>query len=190
MTPEQKKHEEEYFAAKKKYEMAYANKAKYSREKAGVETKRQQLINSINSKKSELKKVSETYKDLTKTNGKDNEIESHIQKAAKHLSAAATQFKNIGKSSNGNQKDLEMVFSSKVAKSKKHISEAFSGIEKAKTNLSGRKTALNGEITKLNGELANVKTSITRYVTLIDEADTTMRTASVDMAYHKKHMTA
>ena len=30
MTPEQKKHEEEYFAAKKKYEMAYANKAKYS----------------------------------------------------------------------------------------------------------------------------------------------------------------
>ena len=25
MTPEQKKHEEEYFAAKKKYEMAYAN---------------------------------------------------------------------------------------------------------------------------------------------------------------------
>ena len=166
MTPEQKKHEEEYFAAKKKYEMAYANKAKYSREKAGAETKRQQLINSINSKKSELKKVSQTYTDLTKTNGKDNEIESHIQK------------------------DLEMVFSSKVAKSKKHISEAFSGIEKAKKNLSGRKTALNGEITKLNGELATVKTSITRYVTLIDEADTTMRTASVDMAYHKKHMTA
>ena len=95
MTPEQKKHEEEYFAAKKKYEMAYANKAKYSREKAGAETKRQQLINSINSKKSELKKVSQTYTDLTKTNGKDNEIESHIQKAAKHLSAAATQFKNI-----------------------------------------------------------------------------------------------
>jgi chromosome segregation ATPase len=190
MTPEQKKHEEEYFAAKKKYEMAYANKAKYSREKAGAETKRQQLINSINSKKSELKKVSQTYTDLTKTNGKDNEIESHIQKAAKHLSAAATQFKNIGESSNGNQKDLEMVFSSKVAKSKKHISEAFSGIEKAKKNLSGRKTALNGEITKLNGELATVKTSITRYVTLIDEADTTMRTASVDMAYHKKHMTA
>ena len=92
MTPEQKKHEEEYFAAKKKYEMAYANKAKYSREKAGAETKRQQLINSINSKKSELKKVSQTYTDLTKTNGKDNEIESHIQKAAKHLSAAATQF--------------------------------------------------------------------------------------------------
>lgn len=50
MTPEQKKHEEEYFAAKKKYEMAYANKAKYSREKAEAETKRQQLINSINSK--------------------------------------------------------------------------------------------------------------------------------------------
>ena len=64
MTPEQKKHEEEYFAAKKKYEMAYANKAKYSREKAGAETKRQQLINSINSKKSELKKVSQTYTDL------------------------------------------------------------------------------------------------------------------------------
>lgn len=42
----------------------------------------------------------------------------------------------------------------------------------------------------MHGELATVKTSITRYVTLIDEADTTMRTASVDMAYHNKHMTA
>lgn len=40
MTPEQKKHEEEYFAAKKKYEMAYANKVKYTREKTEAETKK------------------------------------------------------------------------------------------------------------------------------------------------------
>ena len=29
MTPEQKKHEEEYLAAKKRYDTAYANKVKY-----------------------------------------------------------------------------------------------------------------------------------------------------------------
>ena len=51
------------------------------------------------------------------------------------------------------------------------------------------------DLKKLNKQVTEfitttVKTSITRYVTLIDEADTTMRTASVDMAYHKKHMTA
>ena len=142
-----KKHEEEYLAAKKRYETAYANKVKYTREKTVVETKKQQLINSINAKKSELKKVSDTYTDLTKTNGKDNEIDGQIKKSAKHLATAAAQFKNIGTSSRGNQKDLETVFSEKVTKTNKHISDAFSDIEKAKKNLSGRKTALNGEIT-------------------------------------------
>ena len=190
MTPEQKKHEEEYLAAKKRYETAYANKIKYTREKTAAETKKQQLINRINSKKSELKKVSDTYTDLVKTNGKDNEIDGYVKKSAKHLATAAAQFKNIGTSSKGNQKDLETVFSAKVAKTNKHISEAFSGIEKAKKNLSGRKTTLNGEISKLKGELSTVKSNITRYATLISEADSTMRTASVDMAYHKKYMTA
>ena len=38
MTPEQKK-EEEYLAAKKRYETAYANKVKYTREKTAAETK-------------------------------------------------------------------------------------------------------------------------------------------------------
>lgn len=83
-------------------------------------------------KKSELKKVSETYKDLTRINGKDSEIDGQIKKSAKHLSTAASQFKNIGTSSRGNQKDLEMVFSAKVIKTNKHIAEAFSGIEQAK----------------------------------------------------------
>ena len=62
MTPEQKKHEEEYLAAKKRYEAAYANKIKYTREKATAETKKQQLINSINAKKSELKKYQKHIK--------------------------------------------------------------------------------------------------------------------------------
>ena len=44
-------------------------------------------------KKSELKKVSETYKDLTRINGKDSEIDGQIKKSAKHLSTAASQFK-------------------------------------------------------------------------------------------------
>ena len=68
-----KKHEEEYLAAKKRYETAYANKVKYTREKTVAETKKQQLINSINAKKSELKKVSDTYTDLTKTNSRTYE---------------------------------------------------------------------------------------------------------------------
>ena len=136
-------------------------------------------------KKSELKKVSETYKDLTRINGKDSEIDGQIKKSAKHLSTAASQFKNIGTSSRGNQKDLEMVFSAKVIKTNKHIAEAFSGID----NLLERKTALNSEITKLNGELATVKSNTIRQASLISDADSAMRTASVDMAYHKKYMT-
>lgn len=190
MTPEQKKHEEEYYAAKKRYETSYADKIKYTREKNNAEARKQQLINSINKKKSEKKKVKDAYDELTKTNGKDNDIDTEVKKAKKHLATAATQFKNIGTSSNGNQKDLETVFSSKVAKSNKHISDAFLGIEKAKKNLSGRKTTLNGEISKLDGELATVKSNIKRYASLISDSDSKMKTASVDMAYHKKYMNA
>lgn len=190
MTPEQKKHEEEYYAAKKRYETAYADKIKYTREKNNAEAKKQQLINGINTKKSERKKVKDAYDELTKTNGKDNDIDTEVKKAEKHLTTAATQFKNIGTSSNGNQKDLEEVFSSKVTSSKKHISDAFSGIEKAKTSLSGRKATLKTEITKLKGELETSKTNVSKYTTLISQAESTMRTASVDMAYHKKYMNA
>ena len=57
-----------------------------------------------------------------------------------------------------------------------------------KVKYTREKTA--AEITKLNGELATVKSNITRYASLISDADSTMRTASVDMAYHKKYMTA
>lgn len=85
---------------------------------------------------------------------------------------------------------MEEVFSSKVTSSKKHISDAFSGIEKAKTSLSGRKATLKTEITKLKGELETSKTNVSKYTTLISQAESTMRTASVDMAYHKKYMNA
>lgn len=49
-------------AAKKRYETTYANKAKYTREKAADE-KKQQLINSINTKKSELKKQKRIFQE-------------------------------------------------------------------------------------------------------------------------------
>lgn len=83
-------------------------------------------------KKSELKKVSETYKDLTRINGKDSEIDGQIKKSAKHLSTAASQFKNIGTSSRGNQKDLEMVFSAKVIKTNNILLRLFQELTRQK----------------------------------------------------------
>lgn len=189
MTPEQKKHEEEYLAAKKRYETAYANKVKYAREQNTASTRKQQLISSINAKKSELKKVSQTYDDLLKANGKGSNIDANTKKSTKALADAATQFKAMGESSGGNLKDLEVVFSSSVSKFNRHISDAFSEIDKAKKSLSGRKTKLKSEISKLQDELETLKSNGSKYASLISEAESTMKTASVDMAYHKKFMT-
>jgi hypothetical protein len=89
-----------------------------------------------------------------------------------------------------NEQIETLIVNSRLAFVQGKYEETFVGIEKAKKNLSGRKTTLNSDITSSNGELATVKSNITRYDSLISEADSTMRTASVDMAYHKKYMTA
>ena len=145
-TPEQKRAEEEYRAARRRYEDAYVRKQNYEKKKATEESRKQKLISIINEKKSELKQVTETRDDLLKLNGKDGEVNEHVKKTDKDLSAAAVQFKNIGTSSLGEQKDLEVVFAEKITASKKYISDAFAGIEKAKKDLQNRIDKLNAEI--------------------------------------------
>lgn len=188
MTREQQKHKEEYEIQKKKYEDAYSEKMMSIRQLETLRNDKQTVINQINSKNSESKQVSEAQEKLSETNNKDSAIISSVNIANKSLSEVARQFKNIGTSSRGNQKDLEVVFESKNKSSNKNINGAIEKIKNAKKTLSDRNTVLTSEIKALNDNKDDIDRNITKYMQLIDEADSKMRSASISMAYHKKHM--
>ena len=188
MTREQQKHKEEYEIQKKKYEDAYSEKMMSIRQLEALRNNKQAVINQINSKNSESKQVSEAQEKLAETNNKDSAIISSVNIAGKNLSEVARQFKSIGTSSRGNQKDLEAVFESKNKSSNKSINGAIEKIKNAKKTLSDRNTVLTSEIKALNDNKDDIDRNITKYMQLIDEADSKMRSASISMAYHKKHL--
>ena len=188
MTREQQKHKEEYEIQKKKYEDAYSENMMSIRQLEALRNNKQAVINQINSKNSESKQVSEAQEKLAETNNKDSAIISSVNIAGKNLSEVARQFKSIGTSSRGNQKDLEAVFESKNKSSNKSINGAIEKIKNAKKTLSDRNTVLTSEIKALNDNKDDIDRNITKYMQLIDEADSKMRSASISMAYHKKHM--
>ena len=72
--------------------------------------------------------------------------------------------------------------------SNKNINGAIEKIKNAKKTLSDRNTVLTSEIKALNDNKDDIDRNITKYMQLIDEADSKMRSASISMAYHKKHM--
>lgn len=188
MTREQQKHQEEYEIQKRKYEDAYSEKMMSIRQLEALRNNKQAVINQINSKNSESKQVSEAQEKLAETNNKDSAIISSVNIAGKNLSEVARQFKSIGTSSRGNQKDLEAVFESKNKSSNKNINGAIEKIKSAKSALSDRNTVLTSEIKALNDNKDDIDRNITKYMQLIDEAEAKMRNASISMAYHKKHM--
>lgn len=188
MTREQQRHQEEYEIQKRKYEDAYSEKMMSIRQLEALRNNKQAVINQINSKNSESKQVSEAQEKLAETNNKDSAIISSVNIAGKNLGEVARQFKSIGTSSRGNQKDLEAVFESKNKSSNKNINGAIEKIKNAKKTLSDRNTVLTSEIKALNDNKDDIDRNITKYMQLIDEADSKMRSASISMAYHKKHM--
>ena len=188
MTREQQRHQEEYEIQKRKYEDAYSEKMMSIRQLEALRNNKQAVINQINSKNSESKQVSEAQEKLAETNNKDSAIISSVNIAGKNLSEVARQFKSIGTSSRGNQKDLEAVFESKNKSSNKSINGAIEKIKNAKKTLSDRNTVLTSEIKALNDNKDDIDRNITKYMQLIDEADSKMRSASISMGYHKKHM--
>ncbi len=188
MTQEQLKHKNEYEIEKRKYENAYSEKVSYSRKLASLQAEKQKVLGQINSKKADSKQVSIAQEKLSATNNKDSEINSSLTLASKNLSDAASQFKNIGTSSLGDQKDLEVVFENKNKSSSNNINSAMSEIAKAKTTLSNRMSTLIAEIKKLSNQRENIDSDIKKYTGLIDNADKRMSNASISMAYHKKHM--
>ncbi len=187
-TAEQKKHEEEYNQAKRRYENAYGDKARYERELINLQSRRTQIINEINSKKSDKKHLKSTYKTIEQSSGKNSDINAYLTKSNEKLASAALQFKGIGESSKGKQKDLEQLFSEKNTKSKNNIKKAFDEMKKAKGKLDTKIAELKKNIKDLEDEMDSNGTNQSRCKANIEAAKNAMNKASADMAYHKKHM--
>lgn len=188
MTLEQRKHESEYLAAKKRYENAYIAKSKYKKDLYEIQNKKTQVINKINELRSERKRVKRVYEELSNVRGNDSDVNDGIVATQKHLSEASVHFKAIGTSSLGDQKNLSDIFADKEKKTKTSLNTAFGNIKKMEQAFENDILNLDIKIKKLECELYEFKSKMAKYTVLIEENSKTMKNAAIDMAYHKKRM--
>ena len=64
MTPEQQKHQEDYFIAKRRYENAFAEKRRAENEINNILNRRQQIINMINELTAERNRNTDSLSDV------------------------------------------------------------------------------------------------------------------------------
>lgn len=188
MTPQQKKHQEEYDIAKKKYERAYSEKKLCDRKLGELLSEKQANIKEINSQVTKKKRIDETATLLSDTNEKDSEIDRAFYNSAQNLLEADQMFSRFGDYSRGNVKSLENVFAEKNKTTKSNISEAFSKIKTAKIKMNEDSISLKNSIAKLQTKATQINDSIRKYTQLAEQANRDMQKASIDMAFHKKHL--
>ncbi|MEE1305830.1 MAG: hypothetical protein U0K68_11930 [Agathobacter sp.] len=188
MTPQQKKHQEEYDLAKRRYEKAYSQKKTCDRKVAELNSEKQTVIKQINNKAAKKKSVDAAATQMEKTNGKDSEINTIITISAKRLTEADSFFTKMGESSNGNVKSLENIFEEKNKTTDRNIKVAMKEISAAKKKFATESGNLKSEIAKLKTKSSNLDSDLRKYSGMSAQADADMRRASIDMAYHKSHM--
>lgn len=119
LTSEQKKHQEEYYAAKKRYVLADEKRQILQNKIIGIQNDRPKLINKMNELESERKRNSEALEEISKTNSSDGDFEDSMKDSAGKLETAAQGFLAIGTSSVAELKDLTEVFSHTDSQTKK-----------------------------------------------------------------------
>ena len=183
MTLEQKKHQEEYYKAKNRYENAAYEKRRAENEIIDIRNRKPQLINKINQlnaeKKCNLSSLEEISKSV-KTNG--------IRDTETKLETASNGFLAIGESSLGKPQNLTTVFDDVNRSSKNNISNAFVTLKKTQALVNGKINDINSQIKNLQTELENKKNRERSLQCIVSEKQRTMNNAAVEMAYHKKHM--
>lgn len=188
MTPEQRRHEEDYYAAKRRYEDACYEKRCAENEITDIQNRRWHLINEINDTEAEHKRFKESHDEIEKSIKNDDGISSGIRDAESKLTEASKGLLAIGTSSSASLKDLDTVFDEKNRSSKNSISSAFEALKKTRTDMSAHIEEVAGKIRQLKGELEDGK-SRERYLSgRISDCIGTMNSAAIDMAYHKRHM--
>ena len=185
MTLEQKKHQEEYYKAKNRYENATYEKRRAENEIIDIRNRKPQLINKINQlKKCNLTSLEEISKSV-KTNGS---FEQSIKDTETKLETASNGFLAIGESSLGKPQNLTTVFDGVNRSSKNNISSAFVNLKRTQALINNKINDINSQIKNLQTELENKKSRERSLQCIVSEKQRTMNNAAVEMAYHKKHM--
>lgn len=186
MTPEQKKHEEEYYAAKRRYENAYAEKRRSENEISDIKNRRKQILNSINELTSENNRYISSRKDISKSVDKNSDFDTGWSDSEKKLSAAASGFLAIGSTSDSKPQDLNVVFEEKNKHTKNKMTDVFSNLKNVKNELDGKIEANERKISKLKSEMEEGKNRERYLSSNISEQSRIMSNASIEMASHKK----
>ncbi len=188
MTPEQKKHEEEYNAAKRRYENAYAEKRRSENEIADIKNRRKQIINSINELTSENRRYISSRDDVSGSFDKNSEFDAGWSDSEQKLSAAASGFLAIGSTSISKPQDLNIVFGDKNTTTRNKMNDVFSNLKKVRDELNEKIEANEKKISGLNAEMEDGKNRERSLSSNISEQERIMRNASIEMASHKKYL--
>lgn len=188
MTPEQRRHQDDYYAAKRRYEDACYEKRCAENEIADIQNRRYQLINEINDSESEHKRFVESHEEIVKSINNDDGISAGITDSAAKLTEASKGLLAIGSSTVGNLKDLDTVFDERNRSSKTSINSAFEALKRTRNDMDSHINEVAGKIRLLKDELENGKNRERSLSYRISECNSTMNSAAIDMAYHKRHM--
>ena len=188
MTAEQQHHQDEYYAAKRRYENAYSDKRHAENQVSAIINRRNQIISQINAKVAERNRYSDSLSRLQDSSAKNGDFDTSVRDTELKLEAASEGFSAIGESSLCKPKKLTEVFSDKNSLSKSSISNAFTKIKTISNNIQNKIAELNGQISALEREMEDGKNSERYWNGVISDKNRAMNSASWDMAYHKKYM--
>lgn len=188
MTPEQRRHEEDYQSAKRKYEDAFAEKRRAENEISEILNRRKQIIAKVNELVAEKNLNTDSLTQLNNSSAKNSEFDEHIKDTEVKLESASTGFCAIGESSVATVKKLTDVFDEKNRHSKSSITGAFEQIKNIGKTIEQKISTLSGQITQLNNEREEGERRERYLYGVISDQDHRMNDASIEMAYHKRHM--
>lgn len=188
MTLEQKKHQEEYFNAKNRYENAAYEKRCAENEIIDIRNRKPQLIGKINELNAEKKCNLTSLEEISKSVKTNGSFDQSIKDTETKLETATGGFLAIGESSLGKPQNLTTVFEDVNRSSKNNISSAFVNLKNTQALINSKISDINSRINNLRTELENKKSRERSLQYVVSEKQRTMNNAAVEMAYHKKHM--
>lgn len=188
MTPEQQKHQEDYFIAKRRYENAFAEKRRAENEINNILNRRQQIINLINELTAERNRNTDSLSEIQRSSAQNGDFDASVKDTETKLEAASSGFSAIGESSVGTPQRLTEVFDERNRKSKSSIASAFEQMKGIGSSIQRKIDNLNHQISQLEQEMEDGKNRERYLNNVIAEQNHIMNNASIEMAYHKNHI--
>ena len=190
MTPEQQRHQQEYYRAKRNYENAVIEKRKSENDIIGIQSRRTQIINRINALVAERRRNESSLAEINRTSSKNNDVEAGIRDTESKLDEAAIGLLGIGESSLCRPQNLKDVFSEKNTRTKNAITGAFGQLRETGRAISRKIEELNAAIRGLENEMEEGKRRERSLANYANEQQRIINNSSIEMAYHKRHMMA